>query len=474
MVDILAAVSPGDVLVGKYRVERLLGQGGMGVVIEATHVALGERVAMKFLLPELAKDPEATERFLREARAAVRIKSPHVAKVSDVGTLDNGAPYMVMEFLEGQDASELLQKHGVMALPDAVDLLVQACDAIAEAHSYGIVHRDLKPANLFITRHADGSPFVKVLDFGISKVMDERQVSQLTRTTATLGSALYMSPEQIRQTRSVDHRTDIYALGVTLYELLSAAYPFDADTFPALCVEIATGTAVPLGTRRSDLPPQLLAVVERAIARDPKTRFQNVGEFCLALEPWANPGALTLIQRVARLTGALPQGEFAAGATGHHPAAPANAHASTNSQFGQASTNPTLTTRRTSPALVAALVAVPMLLLLGGGGIWLAMSRAKDSAPTATMDSATVAQPPQAPAAAPKPAPQPSAPVIEAPSPAASASTPTPVAPPKSTPRPKGMPKPAPPTPAPAPAPTPKPAPTPAPTPNPSIDLSKR
>ena len=196
-------ITPGTVLAGKYRVERIIGQGGMGLVVEAKHIALDERVALKFLLPDYASHPEAAARFLREARAAVKIKSEHVARVSDVGTLDNGSPYMVMEFLEGSDLSQVLEKRGVLAIPEAIDYVIQGCEAIAEAHSHGIVHRDLKPANLFLTRRQDGYPLVKVLDFGISKTMGN--VENLTKTMAAMGSALYMSPEQMQQTRSVDH-----------------------------------------------------------------------------------------------------------------------------------------------------------------------------------------------------------------------------------------------------------------------------
>src|SRR5262245_32594102 len=187
----------------------------MGVVVEARHIALDERVAIKFLLPDYARAPEASARFLREARAAVKIKSEHVARVSDVGELETGAPYMVMEYLDGRDLAGVLEKTGVLPIPDAVDYIIQGSEAIAEAHTYGIVHRDLKPANLFLTRRPDGTPLVKVLDFGISKVQSEG-VDKLTKTSAMLGSALYMSPEQMQHTRSVDLRTDVYALGISL------------------------------------------------------------------------------------------------------------------------------------------------------------------------------------------------------------------------------------------------------------------
>lgn len=300
-----SSITPGSVLAGKYRVQRILGQGGMGVVVEARHIALDERVALKFLLPEYASHPEAAERFLREARAAVKIKSEHVARVTDVGQLEGGEPYMVMEYLDGSDLSNLLEKQGPFSLPDAVDYLIQGCEAIAEAHSYGIVHRDMKPANLFLTRHTDGAPLVKVLDFGISKVTGGG-VEALTRTTAAMGSALYMSPEQMQQTRSVDHRTDIYALGVSLYEMLAGKQPFFADTLPQLCAEILTGTPTPLRTTRPEISDHFAAVLERAYARSTAHRYQTVAEFVTALAPFAPARTQSSIDRVCRMAGLPP------------------------------------------------------------------------------------------------------------------------------------------------------------------------
>ena len=307
--------SPGAVLAGKYRVERILGQGGMGVVVEARHIALDDRVALKFLLPEYSQHPEASARFLREARNAVKIKSEHVARVSDVGTLDTGAPYMVMEYLEGRDLADTLEKSGVLSVPDAVDYIIQGSEAIAEAHSYSIVHRDLKPANLFLSKRPDGSPIVKVLDFGISKSGGGGPVDNLTKTTAAMGSALYMSPEQLQQTRSVDHRTDIYALGISLYELLAGKQPFYADTLPQLVGAVLAGIPTPLLELRPDIPAALAAVVERAYARDRANRFQSVGEFVVALAPWAPSRSATTIERVARMAG-LPIPEFTPGSSG--------------------------------------------------------------------------------------------------------------------------------------------------------------
>ena len=296
---------PGTVLAEKYRVERILGQGGMGVVVEARHIALDDRVALKFLLPEYANHPEASARFLREARAAVRIKSEHVARVSDVGRLDSSAPYMVMEFLEGSDLSHVLEKRGVLPVEDAVDYVIQGCDAIIEAHSLGIVHRDLKPANLFLSKRPNGEPIIKVLDFGISKT-SEAGVDNLTKTTAALGSALYMSPEQMQQTRGVDHRTDIYALGISLYELLAGRQPFYAETMPQLCAEIFTGTPTPIRQLRPEVPDGLAAVLEKAYARDRELRYQTIAELVAALAPWAPTRSQAVIDSISKLANVEP------------------------------------------------------------------------------------------------------------------------------------------------------------------------
>jgi eukaryotic-like serine/threonine-protein kinase len=300
-----SAVVPGALLANKYRVERVLGQGGMGYVVEARHVALEERVALKFLLPEYAKHPEASARFLREARAAVKIKSEHVARVSDVGTLDSGAPYMVMEFLDGADLAQTLQKNGVLSVDDAIDYILQGCEAIAEAHSYGIVHRDLKPANLFLAKRADGSPLVKVLDFGISKVIGGGDHA-LTKTTTAMGSALYMSPEQMQETRGVDHRTDIYSMGIALFELLAGRQPFYAETLPQLCAEVLTGVPTPMSAYRPDIPADLANRLERAYERDKNRRYQSIAEFAVALAPYAPERSRQTIERLARMGGLAP------------------------------------------------------------------------------------------------------------------------------------------------------------------------
>lgn len=302
-----AGVSPGDVLAGKYRVERVLGVGGMGVVVAAEHIQLRERVALKFLHPEVVKDEDAVRRFLREAQSAVRIKSEHVARVTDVGTLENGAPYMVMEYLTGIDLAGELEQRGALDLTEVADLLLQACDAIAEAHSIGIVHRDLKPSNLFLTRRADGSPLVKVLDFGISKnVTPIGESKALTQTTSFVGSPYYMSPEQLKSARSVDARSDVWALGVVLFELLTKAHPFEGETLTGLMIAISTEPPKRLAPFRPDLDARIEHLVLRCLERDVSKRVQNVAELAMLLAPFASAHSLHYVDRVTRTLGGVP------------------------------------------------------------------------------------------------------------------------------------------------------------------------
>jgi len=296
-----AAIAIGTILLDKYRVDRVLGQGGMGVVLAATHLHLNERVAMKFLLPEVLSNREVVTRFMREAQAAVRLKGEHVARVIDVGTLPWGAPYMVMEYLDGQDLSALIADRGRLPAAEAADHLLQACEGLAEAHAMGIVHRDVKPANFFLTRRPDGSPLLKVLDFGISKspvTVD----GGLTHTQAVMGTPMYMSPEQMRSTRDVDARTDIWALGVVLYECLSGQRPFDAPTFSALCLKAAVDPTPPLTI---PLPRGLDVLVYRCLEKEPAARYQSIAELATALAPYAGNQrqAATVVDRVSAMLG---------------------------------------------------------------------------------------------------------------------------------------------------------------------------
>ena len=302
----LDLVRPGDLLAGKYRVDRVLGQGGMGVVVAATHWQLAKRVAVKFLMPEALAAQGARERFLREARAAVQFKGEHVARVMDIGTLENGAPFIVMEYLEGLDLSTLLQSNGPLPVQTAVDYVLQVCEALAEAHgTLGIVHRDLKPANLFLTQNADGSALIKVLDFGISKMqnLSGTMSGSITSDTAVFGSPLYMSPEQVVCSRDVDHLTDIWALGVVLHELVVGYPPFRGESPPAVMVSIAVGIPPPLCSERPDAPPELEAIVRRCLSKDRRQRFENVSALARALEPLASAQGRGSAARIARSSG---------------------------------------------------------------------------------------------------------------------------------------------------------------------------
>jgi serine/threonine-protein kinase len=293
-----AGISVGQVFQGKYRVDAILGHGGMGVVAECTHLALNERVAVKMLRQDVLQDQDAVSRFVREAQAAVKLKSEYVARVSDVGTFENGVPYMVMEFLEGHDLGELLKQRGVLPVPWAVELMLQTAEALAEAHSLSIVHRDVKPTNLFVTWRPDGSALIKVLDFGISKSPMGTDM-QLTQTQSLLGTPAYMSPEQMRSARLVDSRSDIWSLGTVFYEALEGRRPFEADSFSEMCVKVAVDPPAPM----VNTPPGLQPAILRCLAKSPEQRYPSMAEFARDLIPFATDQhqAAMLVERMQRM-----------------------------------------------------------------------------------------------------------------------------------------------------------------------------
>ena len=295
---------PGDIIAGKYCVEEMLGVGGMGVVLAVRHTTLGELYAMKFLLPEGLKEPDAVARFMREAKAAVRIKSEHIARVNDFGQLENGSPYIVMEHLEGLDLRALTRREGAQSPSVAADYVIQACAGLAEAHQLGIVHRDLKPSNLFLTRRADNTPLVKVLDFGISKAATDSGLPTITATHESFGSPAYMSPEQIRSTKNVDVRSDVFSLGVILFELLTGRLPFDGSTSSALLAAIAADEPLTLSAVQPDADGELEAVVARCLQKKPADRFPSVSALAFALAPFASAESQSLVQRIGRIESA--------------------------------------------------------------------------------------------------------------------------------------------------------------------------
>jgi serine/threonine-protein kinase len=278
------AFAPGKLLAGKFRVVRLLGEGGMGAVYEIEHELTKHRRALKTLHAAMAASPSIVERFLREASAAGRVGNPHIVETFDAGVLDSGEPYLVMEILRGEPLSQRIAR-GPMPIPEVVDLMGQACVGVAAAHAAGIVHRDLKPDNLFITPGSDGRPFVKILDFGISK-FDTAQTGgmQLTKEGSAMGTPYYMSPEQIRGAANLDARADVYALGVILYECLTAKRPFESEVLTHLAVLIHAGQTEAIEQLRPDLPPGFADLVRFAMASDREHRMQSATELRTALE----------------------------------------------------------------------------------------------------------------------------------------------------------------------------------------------
>ena len=301
----------GELIDGKYRIVRLLGTGGMGAVYAAYHELLRHEVALKILLPAVARNPEAVERFVKEARAASQLKSPNIAKVMDIGTLENGSAYMSMEYLEGQDLGTVLEERGALPIAEALDYVLQALEGLAHAHALGIVHRDVKPANLFVTHPYGGPAVVKVLDFGIAKATKlfaetEKQAASGGEGTGKtmLGSPSYMSPEQVRSSTNVDARTDVWAIGVTLYRLLLGRPPFDGESLGEILGAILQDTPPSPRSLRPEIPEPVDAAIMHCLTRAPDARWPSVAELAEALAPHAGPDAP---MAAARIRGVLAE-----------------------------------------------------------------------------------------------------------------------------------------------------------------------
>ncbi len=276
----LLSMEPGTIVAGKYRVERIIGRGGMGIVVEATHLHLETRVALKFLAAEMAADATAIARFRREAQASARLTNEHICRVSDFG-VEGKIPYIVMELLKGTDLSRLSRKR-LLDVATAALYMKQACAGLAEAHKAGIIHRDLKPGNLFLTRRADGSPLIKILDFGVAKTSIENE-ARLTATSNVVGSPGFMSPEQFRSSKTVDARTDIWAIGAILYKLISGRLPFQAASFAEYALAVTRDPLPPL----PEAPPAFEAVIATCLSKDLATRYLDVHALSAALAPFA-------------------------------------------------------------------------------------------------------------------------------------------------------------------------------------------
>lgn len=321
-----STVPVGTIIADKYRVERLVGKGGMGMVVAARHIKLDEQVAIKLMLSDDLFTNEAVERFLREAKAGVRLKhNEHVARVTDVDTLPNGLPYMVMELLHGHDLDKRLKERGVFPIHEACLYVVQACRALVDAHKLGIIHRDLKPQNLFLTQRPDDSPCIKVLDFGISKhtLADESASIDLTRPSDILGSAYYMSPEQARSSRTVVPQSDIYSLGAVLYKVLTGRAPFPKQSALEVYEALLNDEPEPPSRIRTDIPPALEAIILRCLSKRVDERIGSAHELMAVLGPFVVPSrsikvdesdCATTLPRVrpanlSHLRGTLPLGQ---------------------------------------------------------------------------------------------------------------------------------------------------------------------
>jgi serine/threonine protein kinase len=438
-------VREGEILAGKYRVDRVLGVGGMGVVVAAHHLELDDKVAIKFLLPETLGNAEAVARFAREARAAVKIKSEHVARVSDVGKLENGAPYMVMEHLEGSDLSGWLTERGALPIDQAVEFVLQASEAIAEAHSLGIVHRDLKPANLFVIRRPDGGMSIKVLDFGISKMTSLGGSSgdgSMTKTSTMMGSPIYMSPEQIQSSKDVDSRGDIWALGVILYELITGSAPFGGEHMAELIYRIISGVPPRMQAYRPEVPPGLEAVILHCLEKDRNRRFSSVAEFANALLPFAPPRAFASVERISGvMTGKFPARDPALTSSLGPQSAVGNTGARVVGAGTDASWGKTAAPKSRSPWLLLGGIGAVVLLAVGVLTVKRFTAAAPSAPPsTATAPPVSAANPP--PAALPEPTAPPAAVAVTAPAtpPAASATASPSAAPPSAVPPPAAPP----------------------------------
>ncbi len=300
----IPSLAEGDVVAGRYRVERKIAQGGMGVVVQARHIKLGQQVAIKVLRHQNSRDEQSIGRFLTEAKASARLKGQHVVRVSDVGTLDGGAPFMVMELLEGLDLAAVVDAEGPLPVEVAVDYVLQACEGLAEAHAARIVHRDLKPGNLFRAIRPDGSTIIKVLDFGVSKALsvDIREAGVVTTTDAIFGSPLYMSPEQMQSAARADERSDIWSLGVVLFELLTRRMPFEAESMAGLAVVIATEPPTSVTKYLASTPPGLDEVIARCLEKRVADRYASVADLAADLEPLL-PSSRARVERIQRLAG---------------------------------------------------------------------------------------------------------------------------------------------------------------------------
>ncbi|MCS6900871.1 MAG: serine/threonine-protein kinase [Myxococcales bacterium] len=307
----------GDIIDGKYVIRKILGEGGMGAVMAAYHKILRSDVALKFMSPDVMRVPGAVERFMNEGVAARGIQSDHVVRVDDVGVLPSGLPYIVMEMLHGCDLSELLEREAPQGLPvpRAIHFVLQILRGLHVAHSKGIIHRDLKPSNAFVIQREGEPDFIKLLDFGISKITQEpgKEAQQLTQTNTGLGTPLYMSPEQARNAREANAQSDLYSVAAILYELLTGRTPYQAESPNDLLFKLFTAEPDPILSVRPDLPPALAEVIHKGLSKDPAQRPSSALEFAEQLIPFADARSTEVIARIRAAVGGIPASVVLAG-----------------------------------------------------------------------------------------------------------------------------------------------------------------
>jgi eukaryotic-like serine/threonine-protein kinase len=388
------SLSTGDIIDAKYRIIRLIGEGGMGAVYEGENMRIHRRVAIKVLHAGIAQTGEAIARFEREAQAAGRIGSEHIVEVLDLGTLPAGDRYMVMEFMDGDALSARIRSRARLSPAEAYPIMHQLLEALAAAHGAGIIHRDLKPDNVYLLKSRGGTAdFVKLLDFGISKFnqLSGDSSFSMTRTGAVMGTPYYMAPEQAKGARDLDHRVDLYAAGVILYEAITGEVPFNADTFNELLFKIVLETARPVEQVVSGIDPTFAAIVNKSMAREPAQRFQSAREFQQALEQWAagaGPQLAASLNVSARAVGGarppMPSTDYGAVGTGQHPAAPAHALGTgTPGTWGNTGgVAPAPKKRHTG--LFVALGVMGVVVVGGAAALVVGLSTAKEEAAVAT------------------------------------------------------------------------------------------
>lgn len=302
----LDALVLGSIIGGRYRIETLLAAGGMGVVYRASRISLGDLVAVKVLKAEVASNRELLERFRREALVTARLESDHVARVFDVGVLEDGCPFIVMEHLHGETLKQRLMGVGSLSTQSTVDLLLEVCEGLAEAHIAGIVHRDLKPSNLFFSRRAGGQEVVKILDFGISKQLSGEEL-ELTRTSSVLGSPFYMSPEQMIDSKDVDQRSDLWSIGVIGYECLAGATPFFARSTTEVAVRVTNSKPTPLHERCPEVSRGLSEVLAWCLSKKSTERPDSVRTLAEALAPFGSTRGQATVEAIRHLFGGSGQ-----------------------------------------------------------------------------------------------------------------------------------------------------------------------